>query len=198
MSSTRILQIVFWRIFFPPRLRVSKSCPRLLINMEKAGQVSPRRRCCLTPCVCGERGGILSDVFMPWAQCHVLFFLQADPMLGLLGFGGGMDFDSEKAYRYYRDRFSLSKKCVDTNCRSVSKVGKKNYRERTFWFSKLSVFVSMIYYCRRNHAVHVCTTSGCKKITLTVTMWEVFPFLSYLGQWGEGGVLVPLNGTKEL
>ncbi|XP_036005800.1 NAD-dependent protein deacetylase sirtuin-2 isoform X2 [Fundulus heteroclitus] len=41
--------------------RVSKSCPRLLINMEKAGQ--------------------------------------ADPMLGLLGFGGGMDFDSDKAYR---------------------------------------------------------------------------------------------------
>uniref|UniRef100_A0A671V2M2 NAD-dependent protein deacetylase sirtuin-2 n=1 Tax=Sparus aurata TaxID=8175 RepID=A0A671V2M2_SPAAU len=41
--------------------RVSKSCPRLLINMEKAGQ--------------------------------------ADPLLGLLGFGGGMDFDSDKAYR---------------------------------------------------------------------------------------------------
>ncbi|KAK5928972.1 hypothetical protein CgunFtcFv8_010246 [Champsocephalus gunnari] len=41
--------------------RVSKSCPRLLINMEKAGQ--------------------------------------ADPMLGLLGFGGGMDFESDKAYR---------------------------------------------------------------------------------------------------
>ncbi|XP_008424350.1 NAD-dependent protein deacetylase sirtuin-2 isoform X1 [Poecilia reticulata] len=41
--------------------RVSKSCPRLLINMEKTGQ--------------------------------------ADPMLGLLGFGGGMDFDSDKAYR---------------------------------------------------------------------------------------------------
>ncbi|KAI4814946.1 hypothetical protein KUCAC02_005121 [Chaenocephalus aceratus] len=38
--------------------RVSKSCPRLLINMEKA-----------------------------------------DPMLGLLGFGGGMDFESDKAYR---------------------------------------------------------------------------------------------------
>uniref|UniRef100_A0A8C8DS21 NAD-dependent protein deacetylase n=1 Tax=Oryzias sinensis TaxID=183150 RepID=A0A8C8DS21_9TELE len=43
--------------------RVSKSCPRLLINMEKAGEVS------------------------------------ADPMLGMLGFGGGMDFDSDKAYR---------------------------------------------------------------------------------------------------
>ncbi|XP_034023750.1 NAD-dependent protein deacetylase sirtuin-2 isoform X2 [Thalassophryne amazonica] len=41
--------------------RVSKSCPRLLINMEKAGQ--------------------------------------ADPVFGLLGFGGGMDFDSEKSYR---------------------------------------------------------------------------------------------------
>ncbi|XP_027900787.1 NAD-dependent protein deacetylase sirtuin-2 isoform X1 [Xiphophorus couchianus] len=41
--------------------RVSKSCPRLLINMEKTGQ--------------------------------------ADPILGLLGFGGGMDFDSENAYR---------------------------------------------------------------------------------------------------
>uniref|UniRef100_A0A3Q3FSM0 NAD-dependent protein deacetylase n=1 Tax=Labrus bergylta TaxID=56723 RepID=A0A3Q3FSM0_9LABR len=41
--------------------RVPKSCPRLLINMEKAGQ--------------------------------------ADPLLGLLGFGGGMDFDSDKAYR---------------------------------------------------------------------------------------------------
>lgn len=41
--------------------RVSKSCPRLLINMEKAGQ--------------------------------------ADPLFGLLGFGGGMDFDSDKAYR---------------------------------------------------------------------------------------------------
>ncbi|XP_056139119.1 NAD-dependent protein deacetylase sirtuin-2 [Lampris incognitus] len=41
--------------------RVSKSCPRLLINMEKAGQ--------------------------------------ADPLLGMLGFGGGMDFDSDKAYR---------------------------------------------------------------------------------------------------
>ncbi|MED6291302.1 NAD-dependent protein deacetylase sirtuin-2 [Characodon lateralis] len=41
--------------------RVSKSCPRLLINMEKAGE--------------------------------------ADPILGLLSFGGGMDFDSDKAYR---------------------------------------------------------------------------------------------------
>ncbi|XP_058490849.1 NAD-dependent protein deacetylase sirtuin-2 [Solea solea] len=41
--------------------RVSKSCPRLLINMERAGQ--------------------------------------AEPLLGLLGFGGGMDFDSDKAYR---------------------------------------------------------------------------------------------------
>uniref|UniRef100_A0AAQ6INW2 NAD-dependent protein deacetylase n=1 Tax=Anabas testudineus TaxID=64144 RepID=A0AAQ6INW2_ANATE len=41
--------------------RVSKSCPRLLINMEKAGQ--------------------------------------ADPLFGLLGIGGGMDFDSDKAYR---------------------------------------------------------------------------------------------------
>uniref|UniRef100_A0A1A8E613 NAD-dependent protein deacetylase n=1 Tax=Nothobranchius kadleci TaxID=1051664 RepID=A0A1A8E613_NOTKA len=41
--------------------RVPKSCPRLLINMEKAGE--------------------------------------AGPMLGLLGFGGGMDFDSDKAYR---------------------------------------------------------------------------------------------------
>uniref|UniRef100_A0A8C5AQA5 NAD-dependent protein deacetylase sirtuin-2 n=1 Tax=Gadus morhua TaxID=8049 RepID=A0A8C5AQA5_GADMO len=40
---------------------VSKSCPRLLINMEKAGQ--------------------------------------ADPFFGVLDFGGGMDFDSEKAYR---------------------------------------------------------------------------------------------------
>ncbi|XP_061924617.1 NAD-dependent protein deacetylase sirtuin-2-like isoform X1 [Entelurus aequoreus] len=41
--------------------RVSKTCPRLLINMEKAGQ--------------------------------------SDPMLGMLGFGGGMDFDSDNAYR---------------------------------------------------------------------------------------------------
>ncbi|KAM8902578.1 NAD-dependent protein deacetylase sirtuin-2 isoform 2-T2 [Spinachia spinachia] len=41
--------------------RVSKSCPRLLINMEKAGQ--------------------------------------ADPLFGLVGFGGGMDFDTDKAYR---------------------------------------------------------------------------------------------------
>ncbi|KAM9318277.1 NAD-dependent protein deacetylase sirtuin-2 [Pholidichthys leucotaenia] len=41
--------------------RVSKRCPRLLINMEKAGQV--------------------------------------DPVMGLLGFGAGMDFDSDKAYR---------------------------------------------------------------------------------------------------
>ncbi|XP_055369853.1 NAD-dependent protein deacetylase sirtuin-2 isoform X2 [Betta splendens] len=41
--------------------RVSKICPRLLINMEKAGQ--------------------------------------ADPLFGMLGLGGGMDFDSEKAYR---------------------------------------------------------------------------------------------------
>lgn len=41
--------------------KVSRNCPRLLINMEKTGQ--------------------------------------ADPMLGMLGFGGGMDFDSEKAYR---------------------------------------------------------------------------------------------------
>ncbi|KAM6931943.1 NAD-dependent protein deacetylase sirtuin-2 [Lycodopsis pacificus] len=41
--------------------RVSKSCPRLLINMEMAGQ--------------------------------------ADPLFGLLGFGGGMDFESDKAYR---------------------------------------------------------------------------------------------------
>uniref|UniRef100_A0A3Q0R0D9 NAD-dependent protein deacetylase n=1 Tax=Amphilophus citrinellus TaxID=61819 RepID=A0A3Q0R0D9_AMPCI len=41
--------------------RVSKSCPRLLINMEKAGQVNP--------------------------------------MMGLFGFGEGMDFDSDKAYR---------------------------------------------------------------------------------------------------
>ncbi|XP_029301411.1 NAD-dependent protein deacetylase sirtuin-2 [Cottoperca gobio] len=41
--------------------RVSNSCPRLLINMEKAGQ--------------------------------------AGPLLGLMGFGGGMDFESDKAYR---------------------------------------------------------------------------------------------------
>lgn len=41
--------------------KVSRNCPRLLINMEKTGQ--------------------------------------ADPMLGMLGFGGGMDFDSDKAYR---------------------------------------------------------------------------------------------------
>ncbi|XP_055003981.1 NAD-dependent protein deacetylase sirtuin-2 isoform X1 [Boleophthalmus pectinirostris] len=41
--------------------KVSRNCPRLLINMEKTGQV--------------------------------------DPMLGMLGFGGGMDFDSDKAYR---------------------------------------------------------------------------------------------------
>ncbi|XP_010896948.4 NAD-dependent protein deacetylase sirtuin-2 isoform X2 [Esox lucius] len=41
--------------------RVSKSCPRLLINLEKAGG--------------------------------------ADPLLGMIGLGGGMDFDSEKAYR---------------------------------------------------------------------------------------------------
>ncbi|KAG7470788.1 hypothetical protein MATL_G00117430 [Megalops atlanticus] len=41
--------------------RVSKSTPRLLINMEKTGQ--------------------------------------CDALMGMLGFGGGMDFDSEKAYR---------------------------------------------------------------------------------------------------
>ncbi|XP_035768112.1 NAD-dependent protein deacetylase sirtuin-2 [Neolamprologus brichardi] len=41
--------------------RVSKSCPRLLINMEKSGQVNP--------------------------------------MMSLFGFGEGMDFDSDKAYR---------------------------------------------------------------------------------------------------
>ncbi|KAM9439353.1 NAD-dependent protein deacetylase sirtuin-2 [Clarias gariepinus] len=41
--------------------RVPNSCPRLLINMEKAGQ--------------------------------------SDFPMGLLGFGGGMDFDSDKAYR---------------------------------------------------------------------------------------------------
>uniref|UniRef100_A0A3B4AI65 NAD-dependent protein deacetylase n=1 Tax=Periophthalmus magnuspinnatus TaxID=409849 RepID=A0A3B4AI65_9GOBI len=41
--------------------KVSRNCPRLLINMEKTGQM--------------------------------------DPMLGMLGFGGGMDFDSDKAYR---------------------------------------------------------------------------------------------------
>ncbi|KAI5626364.1 ras and Rab interactor 2 [Silurus asotus] len=41
--------------------RVPNSCPRLLINMEKAGQ--------------------------------------SDFAMGLLGFGGGMDFDSDKAYR---------------------------------------------------------------------------------------------------
>lgn len=33
----------------------------------------------------------------------VCFCVQADPLLGLLGFGGGMDFDSDKAYRWYRD-----------------------------------------------------------------------------------------------
>ncbi|XP_067101903.1 NAD-dependent protein deacetylase sirtuin-2 [Osmerus mordax] len=41
--------------------RVPKSCPRLLINMEKTGE--------------------------------------SDTMMGMLGFGGGMDFDSDKAYR---------------------------------------------------------------------------------------------------
>lgn len=41
--------------------RVSKNCPRLLINMEKSGQVKP--------------------------------------MMSLFGFGEGMDFDSDKAYR---------------------------------------------------------------------------------------------------
>lgn len=34
----------------------------------------------------------LSDVF-------VEFFVQANPMMGLFGFGEGMDFDSDKAYR---------------------------------------------------------------------------------------------------
>lgn len=34
-----------------------------------------------------------------------VLFVQADPLLGLLGFGGGMDFDSDKAYRYHRDGF---------------------------------------------------------------------------------------------
>lgn len=28
-----------------------------------------------------------------------IFCVQADPVLGLLGFGGGMDFNSDKAYR---------------------------------------------------------------------------------------------------
>ncbi len=35
--------------------------------------------------------------------CFVCSSLQADPLFGLLGFGGGMDFDSDKAYRSARD-----------------------------------------------------------------------------------------------
>ncbi|XP_013870449.1 NAD-dependent protein deacetylase sirtuin-2 [Austrofundulus limnaeus] len=54
--------------------RVSKGCPRLLINMEKAGE--------------------------------------ADPMLGFLGFGGGMDFDSEKAYRDVAHISSCDEGCL--------------------------------------------------------------------------------------
>ncbi|KAK5868278.1 hypothetical protein PBY51_009307 [Eleginops maclovinus] len=55
--------------------RVPKSCPRLLINMEKAGQ--------------------------------------ADPMLGLLGFGGGMDFESDKAYRDVAHISTCDDGCLD-------------------------------------------------------------------------------------
>lgn len=43
-----------------------------------------------------------------------VLFLQADPLLGLLGFGGGMDFDSDKAYRYDRDGFLIWKQIY--NC----------------------------------------------------------------------------------
>ncbi|KAM6958648.1 NAD-dependent protein deacetylase sirtuin-2 [Aplochiton taeniatus] len=55
--------------------RVPKSCPRLLINMEKAGEASP--------------------------------------VLGMLGFGGGMDFDSDKAYRDVAEISSCDGGCLE-------------------------------------------------------------------------------------
>lgn len=60
--------------------------------MEKAGQVTIFAHCHL----------ILFSPFLDIDNA-VCFFLQADPLFGLLGFGGGMDFDSDKAYRYYRE-----------------------------------------------------------------------------------------------
>lgn len=45
-------------------------------------------------------------IFISWILCAALFVcfsVQSDPLFGLLGFGGGMDFDSDKAYRWYRD-----------------------------------------------------------------------------------------------
>lgn len=67
--------------------------------MEKAGQVS-------LPSINSHLP--LSVVF--FFMCTVLFVcfsVQADPLLGLLGFGGGMDFDSDKAYRWYRDGWAV-------------------------------------------------------------------------------------------
>lgn len=76
--------------------RVSKSCPRLLINMEKAGQVT-----ILT------HHHVTFDLTLLGLLIYstVCFSLQANPLFGLLGFGGGMDFDSDKAYRYYRANY---------------------------------------------------------------------------------------------
>lgn len=58
----------------------------------------------------GESSPPLSTISCLYLRCFsicpVLFVclsVQADPLLGLLGFGGGMDFDSDKAYRWYRD-----------------------------------------------------------------------------------------------
>lgn len=58
--------------------------------MEKAGQVTIFAHRHLT---------LVLSVLGLLQHC---FSLQANPLFGLLGFGGGMDFDSDKAYRYYR------------------------------------------------------------------------------------------------
>lgn len=62
--------------------------------MEKAGQVTAFAQRHLTAVFTGL-------VF----DSTVSFSSQANALFGLLGFGGGMDFDSDKAYRCYGAKY---------------------------------------------------------------------------------------------
>uniref|UniRef100_A0A665VQ46 NAD-dependent protein deacetylase n=1 Tax=Echeneis naucrates TaxID=173247 RepID=A0A665VQ46_ECHNA len=82
--------IVFFGENLPVRFFTSMKMdfPRcdLLIVMGTSLQVQPF-------------AGLVSSVFHGHFMHSLCFSVQADPLLGLLGFGGGMDFDSDKAYR---------------------------------------------------------------------------------------------------
>ena len=65
--------------------RVPEDCPRLLINLEKAGQV-----CYIISTLC-------NNIFCN--NCYGDSFLQRDPIMALFGNSGGLDFNEKTAYR---------------------------------------------------------------------------------------------------